>query len=259
MRYLIAGLLLTAVTPATASAQAPFTISPQELMEAAAKDWYEQLPEPDSKTAGQKNLEHAQANASKSTADAAEEKGASNAAKDLVDAGKQAQNIADIAKSAQDLLDAYEALTDEDKAASPDYNPPGMPQVPLRCFESAGCRECFSGAQESLRQVRARFERLRAVYIRTKTFTDRSIAFGDNVSGVHGIAGLAWHAERVKILGSMQGFNQSYDNKYSELVGVLGDALQQIGQCEARHFDEPDWYDRFGFIYYSFMVDRYKR
>jgi hypothetical protein len=35
-------------------------------------------------------------------------------------------------------------------------------------------------------------------------------------------------------------------------------SLQALGKCEEEFFKERDWYNRFGYIYYSFMADRYK-
>jgi hypothetical protein len=32
-----------------------------------------------------------------------------------------------------------------------------------------------------------------------------------------------------------------------------------LAACEERFFDTADWYDRYGFIYYAFMANRYKR
>jgi hypothetical protein len=39
----------------------------------------------------------------------------------------------------------------------------------------------------------------------------------------------------------------------------LRGALDALGKCEEKYFNEPDWYDRYGFMYYTFMADRYKR
>lgn len=157
------------------------------------------------------------------------------------------------------LLDAFAPLTAEDKGYDPNYNPPGSPQVPSKCAGSDVCGACFQTAYDDLNRVRFRFEKLRRVYQSTKAFTNAGLSFGDNTASIHGIAGLAWQTERRKIEQSLRNLDASYDGKYDELVGVLEKAVRQIGQCEAQHFDEPDWYTRYGFIYYSFMADRYRR
>jgi hypothetical protein len=53
-------------------------------------------------------------------------------------------------------------------------------------------------------------------------------------------------------------FKQTYDNKYRDLMGSLQRALMAIDGCE-RQYGMTDWYQRFGFIYFEFMKDKYKR
>src|SRR3546814_6554130 len=49
-----------------------------------------------------------------------------------------------------------------------------------------------------------------------------------------------------------------YDHKYTQLMEALHGQMVDMGTCEAKYGVE-DWYDRFGFIYYEFMADKYKR
>lgn len=137
----------------------------------------------------------------------------------------------------------------------------GQPKVPSKCSEGGGtgCGACFAKAQGDLKQLRFSLEKLRVIGTWTKKFTDKSIAFGDSVSGVHGVAGLGWQPERAKIEQSYDQFGKAYDAKYQELIGDLEGALRNVGRCEAQYFSTPDWYDRYGFIYYTFMADRYRR
>ena len=155
--------------------------------------------------------------------------------------------------------DGYKALSPHDEELKADPNPKGMPKVPSKCAEGSGCGDCFAQAQADLKHLRFSLEKLRAIGSWTDKFTKKSIAFGDSVSGVHGVAGLGWQPERARIEESYAQFGKAYDAKYEELIGDLEGALRGIGQCEARHFGTPDWYDRYGFIYYSFMADRYRR
>lgn len=166
-------------------------------------------------------------------------------------------------KSGADALKDYDALSNNDKALDPNYRPPGSPSVPSHCTApdgtgSEGCNDCFAAAHRKLTAVRTALEKLRRVGATTRSFAAKSIAFGDSVSGVHGVAGLGWQPERTKIEQSLKNFEQAYDAKYAELLGLLEAALKDIGQCERKHFNTPDWYDRYGFIYYTFMADRYK-
>lgn len=160
----------------------------------------------------------------------------------------------------KDLWDKYPAMSDGDKQADPNYNPPGMPQVPTSCDESKkdGCKECYVKAYNSLYKLRMNFEELRAVRISTENFTKSALAFGDSVSGVHGVAGIEWQAQRRKIEASFKNFEKAYRNKHQQLVKKLEDVLKEIDKCEAEYYDEKDWYNRFGYMYFSFMEDRYR-
>lgn len=172
----------------------------------------------------------------------------------------QAKKGADMAKQGSDWFDAFKPLNDQDKQADPNYNPPGMPQVPTSCDESKidGCKDCYKDAYDRLYKLRINFEKLRALKISTEDFTKASLSFGDSVSGVHGVAGLGWQAERRKIEASYKNFEKAYRNKHQELVDKLKLVLQDIDKCEAKYYDEKDWYNRFGYMYFSFMEDRYK-
>lgn len=138
----------------------------------------------------------------------------------------------------------------------------GMPKVPSICAESEAspaCRACFQDAQKRLRFVRGQFEWLRCKYQTTRSFALSAIAFGDNVSGVHAVSGLAWQAQRRQIKKSLRQFGETYEEQYEKGIMALQEALQKLGRCEADFGGEEGWYDRFGFIYYTFMQDRYKR
>jgi len=135
----------------------------------------------------------------------------------------------------------------------------GQPTIPSQCAGNPACGICFQDAQADLKHLRFSLEKLRVIGSWTRKFTDKSIAFGDSVSGVHGVAGLGWQPERAKIQESYEQFGKAYDSKYEELIGDLEGALRDVGRCEATHFKTADWYDRYGFIYYTFMADRYRR
>lgn len=153
----------------------------------------------------------------------------------------------------RDLYDSYVGLGDCINSVPP----PGMPTIPSFC-ETDECGNCFKGAREVFNQNRYTFERLKTIYTCTKTFTDRAIAFGDNVSGVHGVSGLAWQSEKRKIEKSVKDMQTAYDNKYRELLEDQKNALMMLNDCEAQH-GIPDWYDRFGYMYYEFTALNYRR
>ena len=149
--------------------------------------------------------------------------------------------------------------------------PAGSPTIPSICTEISlddngeilenqdeGCASCFVEARQKFNERRYLFERLATIYKCTKKFTDAAIAFGDNTSGVHAVAGMAWQAERIKILKSVEDLEKAYDNKYAEMLQDLADAMMELNICEAKYGVE-DWYDRFGYMYFEFMKEKYAR
>lgn len=156
-------------------------------------------------------------------------------------------------KTVRDLYDSYTGLGD----CISSVPPPGMPRVPSFC-ETDECGSCFVEARSDFNTTRYSFERLKTIYNCTKTFTDAAISFGDNVSGIHGVSGLAWQSERRKIEKSIKELQKAYDNKYRDLLEGQKRALMKLNECEAQH-GIPDWYDRFGYMYYEFTAMHYKR
>jgi hypothetical protein len=181
------------------------------------------------------------------------------------------------AQSGRDLLEDYPPLTDADASCGSGFDPEGMPKMPVHCVEEAegdreppsltlgtdgapasGC-ECFQQAYRDLRFVRKQLAKLRCIYVTTRDLVEFAEAFGDDVSSFHGAMGLMWQSQKFQIEESMDNLRESYDEQYQNGMNALRKALKTIASCEAEHFDEPDWYNRFGFIYYQFMADRYKR
>lgn len=164
-----------------------------------------------------------------------------------------------LVESAQELADSYDALTDFDSTCM-DLSTAGAPPIPSSCAdEESRCGQCYREANRELAGMRLNLERLRCVYQAYKRFVDASIAFGDNASGIHAVTGLTWQAERGEIIKAMDSLNRTYDTKYSQMLPNLRASLEHLGRCESEFFGERDWYARFGFIYYTFMSDRYKR
>jgi hypothetical protein len=161
--------------------------------------------------------------------------------------------------SASELLNSYTALTDMD-ATCMDLSNTGAPEVPSSCAnEGAACGECYTDGVRQLNGMRLNLERLRCYYSAYKRFVEASIAFGDNTSGIHAVTGLAWQNERAGIVAEFDKLKLTYDTKYQQMLPNLRAALEKIGQCEGQYFHNPDWYQRFGYIYFTFMSDRYKR
>jgi hypothetical protein len=170
------------------------------------------------------------------------------------------------AQKAADAANKVPPLDPSDEDAGTDYSPPGMPQMPIGCGGestdpgvSADCQHCYQEAHEELEKLRRYFEQLRKVYVETDEFTKAAIAFGDGMSGSAGVGALEWMHQRQRIMGSFKQFKQAYKSKYEELLGRLDQALHKIGECEARYFGDEDWYNRYGFMFQSFMAMHYAR
>ena len=167
-------------------------------------------------------------------------------------------------RSGADFLNTFSTFAPEDAGLEPNYNPDGMPQVPVHCGGSkdadsqAACQQCYQEAYDELNFVRYTFERLRAIYSATKTYKDKMVAFGDTGASAMGAGGLAWHYEKRGIEESFAKLQSSYKEKYNGLLKTLKRSLEDIAECEAKHYGQSDWYNRYGFMYYTFMEDRYR-
>lgn len=158
-------------------------------------------------------------------------------------------------------------LSPSDGDSSPQVHPAGGPRLPSSCLpqnieytdpNESNCA-CLDLAYRDLNQRRLNLERLRIVYAHAMKKINAGIAFGDNVSGIHGVSGLAWQSQKMIILKkSIPTLNKAYDDKYAEMIHTLEENLRKIEECEA-NLGYENWYNIAGFIYYQFMADKYKR
>ncbi len=146
----------------------------------------------------------------------------------------------------------------EPGACAPDFSASSGAMMASTCVGNAACSECYERAVGELNFIRRQLGRLSCIYSNTKHFKESALAFGDNMSGIHAVTGIAWQNERGGIVAEFEKFKQTYDRKYTDMMGALQRALQGIGTCEAQ-YGLPDWYQRFGFVYFEFMKDKYKR
>ncbi len=165
------------------------------------------------------------------------------------------KTILDLAKAAKD---AYGPLSKGDGDLKPNYEPPGAPSVPSKCMENPDCRPCYEKAYKAVNKTRINLERVRARYAFTHGFTTQNIAFMQGVANVAGgAAALGAQVETLKVNQALSGFDQVVRKKNTELLGVLKGNLQEVSTCEAKYYKNDDWYDRYGYIYYQFMVAHY--
>ncbi len=146
-----------------------------------------------------------------------------------------------------------------DGGSGPDYNPPGMPEVPTACSNNQDCWSCYEQANKRIEYLRESFEKLRILYKETDDYTKAAMSLGDSAAGASNLGGIEWTAQRLKILKSWKKFEVAYRNKVNKLVGDLKEALQEVAKCEKQYFGEEDWYARYGFMFQSFMAMYYQR
>ncbi len=148
----------------------------------------------------------------------------------------------------------------------------GAPTTPASCMNDSpyvpgvaggtpggACGDCFTRATRQLNGMRLNLARLRCTYAGWSRYIKAKVAFGDSASGIHAVTGLAWQNARAAIMAEWENLKHAYDQKYADMMPNLRGALDALGKCEDQYFHEPDWYSRCGFIYYTFMSDRYKR
>lgn len=137
-------------------------------------------------------------------------------------------------------------------------SPPGQPRIPSFCEDESSCAHCFSSARANFNKSRYNLEKLQTIYDCSTSYLNAAIAFGDNVSGYHGVVGLVWQSKKREIEKSMRELDEAYDKKRLEMLQSFHEKLIELDECEREHGME-DWYDRFGVMFYNFAEMRYHR
>ncbi|MEO8193805.1 MAG: hypothetical protein ABI681_08130 [Gemmatimonadales bacterium] len=173
------------------------------------------------------------------------------------------------------FLQFYKALTAVDDGYWPEYTPPGMPGIPTACATpippgvakginevtwTGPCGECYKDAHEEIAKVLQRFEKLRRVHARTVEVYNTSITFGNGVAMVGGIITTSeWMKIRNGINENYARYHGVYDDKVVELTEALKASLQKVAACEVKYFNNPSWYERYGFMFVTPVVERHRR
>jgi hypothetical protein len=160
------------------------------------------------------------------------------------------------AGSAYDLYNA-DLLLDNNECM-PDLSVDASHMMPTACQNNGECQTCYTGAYRELAFLRRQLGRLSCIYNNVKRFNEAALAFGDNTSGIHAVTGLSWQNARAGIVETYDHFKQTYDAKYEGMMQGLQKSLMDISRCEGQ-YGQADWYQRFGFIYFEMMKEKYKR
>ncbi len=158
--------------------------------------------------------------------------------------------------AAGDLPDIPLTLSNEE--CVPDFSQDLSEDVAFSCNDDPTCNACFEKAYEKLNFYRRQLARLNCIYTNTKKYKEAAVAFGDNTSGVHAMAGIAWQQQRANIMKTYATTQTTYDAKSTEFLIGLNDALRKLSTCMDT-IGENNWYAKSGFIYFEFMQQRYKR
>lgn len=160
---------------------------------------------------------------------------------------------------AQQALAHYKTLSDKDKGLDPDYKSPGAPDVPSQCMEDAQCRPCYTQAQATVDRARVDLEKVRSI----SEFTHKLVVQGEGLmNGVGSMSGgpaaIQASVETFKTEASLKDFDEKVKAKNQQLLENVQKGLQAIGACEAQFYKTDDWYNRYGFMYYQFILARYQ-
>lgn len=140
----------------------------------------------------------------------------------------------------------------------PDFSQDLSSDITVSCNGEPTCETCFNTAFDRLNFYRRQLGRMRCIYNSTKTYKDNALAMGDNMSGIHAMAGIAWQKERTKIVASFENTKTIYDRRSAEFLEGLQTTLRELNTC-MYIAGENNWYTKSGFIYFEFMQERYKR
>ena len=174
-------------------------------------------------------------------------------------------------ESVQDFWQSLQALSNGE--AVPDMTQKG-PAVPSSCLAPdwtippedravganstyASC-QCMATAVDKLRANRQMLEKLRILVANQKNFVDKATALGNSFSQLHTVLGLQWIGIRKESIDEPYAqFKQISNQKHKALMDAIQKDLQDISGCEAK-LGEPDWYAKYGFMYYEFLYAAYK-
>lgn len=176
-------------------------------------------------------------------------------APDAVATGRSANGTADAAGNTFDTMNDLDREVD----AAASGVEAGAPPVPASCLGREGCEECYQRPYEQLARSRILLARARALHAATHRFAKAAQAFGDGVAPSTREAAIVWHYQKPKIAASLAQLDATYDRKIADMLAVLKRTLEEIAACEARFYQNPDWYQRYGFMYFEFMQARYQR
>lgn len=177
---------------------------------------------------------------------------------EIDDALEQINDALGAVEDANALWTAWSTLDAQEEACGLNYTADAGPSVPSSCGDSSECNACFQDAVRAIDFNRYWIERARCITAANVHMAKSAMAFGDSSSGVHGVTGLSWSlGGKPQIEQALSGLRNTYRRKAGEYLGQIETSMRQLGQCEADHFGDRDWYERYGWLYVNFMKAKY--
>ena len=174
---------------------------------------------------------------------------------EAIDAVNDALEIYDDATQA---WDDWQSLDDREADCGSNYTADAGPMVPSQCADSRECMQCYGDAVRAIDFNRFYIERARCITAANVRMANSAMAFGDSSSGVHGVTGLSWSlAGKPQIEKAVADLKRTYTRKANDYLFEIDRSMKKLGQCEAEHFGNRDWYQRYGWLYVNFMRAKY--
>ncbi len=144
----------------------------------------------------------------------------------------------------------------------PQYDPDNSRdgQIPTGCADRGSkCAECVRRHEEAIQFNRNYLHIAWSISKQTHEMANKALAFGDDVSSIHGTQGLAWQlGGRPQIEEAIANHRKVYAQKYRVYLGHIEDSLARMAKCDADNFAVSDLYSRYGFLYTEFIKSRYE-
>ena len=176
-------------------------------------------------------------------------------------AGDVAGGVASGMSLFQQVTDAFGSLSALDSALTDRIRDDHSgPEVPSSCSGSAAsptCAECFAKAYGEVNFTRNTLARLQTIHTRTMTYIKNAEGLGDTTSGIHAVTGLSWQYAKMDVEREKCNMVKASRDKNAALIQNMRRALDMVGACERDNFHNPDWYSRYGFMYFQFVQTAY--
>jgi hypothetical protein len=133
-------------------------------------------------------------------------------------------------------------------------------EVPTGCADAESeCAECVRRHEAAIQFNRTYLHVAWSISHDTLEMAKKALAFGDTVSGIHQVQGLAWQlGGRPQIEEAVRTHRRVYHDKYEIYIGHIEDSLRAMARCEQENFAISDLYERFGVLYLEMLKSRYE-